>query len=102
MLILKIQHLRAVVPRPEVLLVARKKKALQMKWADLTDMLQKDLDEFYVLLTVHLEIIVQKNQLDAQLILSIFRQTLHVSGASRSIIGRYNRMYTTTGTYYSF
>jgi hypothetical protein len=44
----------------------------------------------------------KKNQLDAQLILSIFRQPLHVSGVSRPIIGRYNRMYTTIGTYYSF
>jgi len=33
--------------------------------------------------------------------LSIFRQTLHVSGVSRSIIRRYNHMYTTIGTYYS-
>jgi hypothetical protein len=32
---------------------------------------------------------VKKNQLDAQLILSIFRQPLHVSGVSRSIIRRY-------------
>jgi len=44
----------------------------------------------------------KKNQLDAQLILSIFRQPLHVSDVSRPIIRRYNRMYTTTGTYYSF
>jgi hypothetical protein len=44
----------------------------------------------------------KKTQLDAQLILSIFRQHLHVSGVSRSIIRRYNRMYTTIGTYYSF
>ena len=45
---------------------------------------------------------VKKNQLDPQLILSIFRQPLHVSGVSRPIIRRYNRMYTTVGTYYSF
>ena len=45
---------------------------------------------------------VKKNQLDAQLILSIFRQPLHVSGVSRPIIRRYNRMYTASGTYYSF
>jgi hypothetical protein len=45
---------------------------------------------------------VKKNQLDAQIILSIFRQPLHVSGVSRSIIRRYNRMYTAVGTYYSF
>ena len=45
---------------------------------------------------------VKKNQLEAQLILSIFRQPLHVSGVSRPIIRRYNRMYTTVGTYYSF
>jgi len=44
----------------------------------------------------------RKNQLDAQLILSIFRQPLHVSGVSRPIIRRYNNMYTTIGTYYSF
>jgi len=31
---------------------------------------------------------VKKNQLDAQLILSIFRQPLHVSGVSRPIIRR--------------
>jgi len=37
---------------------------------------------------------VEKNQLDAQLILSIFRETLHVSGVSRPIIKMYNRMYT--------
>jgi hypothetical protein len=45
---------------------------------------------------------IKKNQLDAQLILSIFRQPLHVSGVSRPIIRRYNRMYTTIGTYCSF
>jgi hypothetical protein len=45
---------------------------------------------------------VNKNHLDAQLILSKFRQPLHVSGVSRPIIRRYNRMYTTFGTYYSF
>ena len=45
---------------------------------------------------------VEKAQLDAQPILSIFRQPLHVSGVSRPIIRRYNRMDTTIGTYYSF
>jgi len=45
---------------------------------------------------------VKKNQLDAQLILSIFRQPLHVSAVSRHIIRRYNRMYTTIGIYYTF
>jgi len=45
---------------------------------------------------------VKKNQLDAQLILSIFYQPLHVSGISRPTIRKYNSMYTTTGTYYSF
>jgi len=45
---------------------------------------------------------VKKSQLDPQLLLSIFRQPLHVSGLSRPIIRRYNRMYTTVGTYYSF
>ena len=39
----------------------------------------------------------KKNQLHAQLILSTFRQPLHVSGVSRPIIRRYNRMYTTFG-----
>jgi PAS domain-containing protein len=41
---------------------------------------------------------VEKSQNDAQLILSIFRQPLHVSGVSRPIIRSYNRMYTTIGT----
>jgi len=45
---------------------------------------------------------VKKNQLDAQLILCIFRQPLYVSDVSRAIIRRYNHMYTTIGTYYSF
>ena len=45
---------------------------------------------------------VKKNQLIAQLILSMFRQPPHVSGVSRPIIRRYNHMYTTNGTYYSF
>jgi hypothetical protein len=44
---------------------------------------------------------VKKYQLDAQLILSIFRRPLHISGISRPIIRRYNHMYTTVGTYYS-
>jgi hypothetical protein len=39
---------------------------------------------------------VKKNQIDAQHILSTFRQPLHVSGTYR-----YNCMYTTVGTYYS-
>jgi hypothetical protein len=41
-------------------------------------------------------------QLDVQIILSIFCQPLHVAGVSRPIIRRYNRMYTTIGTSYSF
>jgi len=45
---------------------------------------------------------VKKTQLDAQLIRSIFRQPLHVSGVSRPIIRRFNRIYTTFGNYYSF
>jgi len=45
---------------------------------------------------------VKKNQLDGQLVLIIFRQPLHVSGVFMPIIRRYNRMYTTFGTYYSF
>ena len=43
---------------------------------------------------------IKENQLDAHLILSIFRQPLHVSGVTRSIIRRYNRTYTTISTYY--
>ena len=43
----------------------------------------------------------KKDNRDAQFILSIVRQRLHVSGVSRPIIRRYNRMYTTFGTYYS-
>ena len=57
---------------------------------------------FYVLLTMHPDIIVYKNQLDAQLVLSVFRQPLHVSGVSRPVIRRYNRMYTTICTFYWF
>jgi len=45
---------------------------------------------------------VKRNELDAQLILSIFRQSVHVSGVSNPIIRRHNYMYTTAGTYYSF
>jgi hypothetical protein len=45
---------------------------------------------------------VKKIQHDAQLTLSIFRQPLHVLGISRPIIKRYNHIYTTVGTYYSF
>jgi len=41
---------------------------------------------------------VKKNQLDAQLILSIFCQPLHASGVSVPIIRRYKRMSTTCGT----
>ena len=44
---------------------------------------------------------VNKNQLNAHLILSIFRKPLHVAGVSRPIFRRYNRMYTIVGTYYS-
>jgi hypothetical protein len=44
------------------------------------------------------EIRVKKRQFDTQLILSIFRQPLHVSCVSRPIIRRYNRIYTTSGT----
>jgi len=45
---------------------------------------------------------VKRNQVDTQLTPSTFRQTLHISGVSRPIIRRYNRMCTTVGTYYSF
>ena len=45
---------------------------------------------------------VKKNQIDAHIILSIFPQPLQVSGVSRTIIRRYNLMYATIGTYYSF
>jgi hypothetical protein len=63
----------------------------------------REMEEFYVLLAVPLEYNrVNKDQLDAQLILSIFRQPLHVSGVSRPIIRRYNHIYTTVGAYYSF
>jgi hypothetical protein len=41
----------------------------------------------------------KKKQLDSQLILGIFRQPLHISGVSKPIIRRYNRMCTTFGTY---
>jgi hypothetical protein len=44
----------------------------------------------------------QTKPLETQLILSIFCEPLHVSRVSRPIIRRYNRMYTTVGTYYSF
>jgi hypothetical protein len=58
---------------------------------------------FYVLPIVHLEYNrVQKNQPYSQLILSIFRHPLHVSGVSRPIISIYNCLYTTVGTIYSF
>jgi hypothetical protein len=45
---------------------------------------------------------VKKTQPDAQPILStsIFRQPLRVSGVSKPIIKRHNRMYTIIGTYY--
>ena len=39
-----------------------------------------------------------KKQLDAQRILSIFHEPVHVSGLSRPIIMKYNRMYTPIGT----
>jgi len=42
---------------------------------------------------------VKKIQIDAQLIPSIFRQHLHISGVSRPIIRRYNPMNTTFGTF---
>jgi len=45
---------------------------------------------------------VKEDQLEAQLILSIFLQLLHVSGLSMSIIRRYDLMYTMFGTYCSF
>jgi len=54
--------------------------------------------KLYNILTSRLK----ENLLDAQLILSIIRQPLHVSSVSRPIIRRYNRMYTTIGTYYVF
>ena len=37
---------------------------------------------FYVLLNVHFDIFVKETKIDARFILSIFRQTLHVSGLS--------------------
>jgi hypothetical protein len=45
---------------------------------------------------------VKINQINALIILCTFRQTLHVSAVSRPIIRRYNSMYTTVGTNYSF
>jgi len=45
---------------------------------------------------------VKKNQLSAQLILSIFHQPVHVLGVYRPTIRRYNRMYTTIRTYYPY
>jgi hypothetical protein len=45
---------------------------------------------------------VKRNQLDAQLIISIFRQSVHVSGVSRPIIRSNYSMYATIGTYFSF
>jgi len=64
---------------------------------------RNSLPSFNVSSTVHARYNrVKRNQPDAQLIHSIFRQLLHVSGVSRPIIRRYNRMYTTIGTYYSF
>jgi hypothetical protein len=58
---------------------------------------------FFVLLTVHLEYNrVKENKLDAHLILSIFHQSLHVSGVSRPMIRRHSYMYRAIGTYYSF
>jgi len=57
-------------------------------------MIQDSISKFYVLLTVHLDIIVlKKKKLDAQLIFSIFHQPLHVSGLSRPIIRWYNPMF---------
>jgi len=61
----------------------------------------KNRNIFYVFLPSSRHNRVKKNQLEAQHILSIFRQPLHISGVSRPIIRRYNRMYTTIGTYYS-
>jgi hypothetical protein len=46
--------------------------------------------------------LVNKNQLDAKLILSTFRQPVHFSGVSRPIIRRYNAIYTTFGIYCTF
>jgi len=56
---------------------------------------------FYILLTARLDIIVQ-GKTNAQLILSIFHQPLHVSGVSRPIVVWYNSVYTKIVTYYSF
>jgi len=44
----------------------------------------------------------KENQLDAELILSIFRQPLHVSGVSMPFIRRHNAMCTTIGAYCLF
>jgi len=50
--------------------------------------------------TEDMDVSCKKNQLDAQIILSIFLQLLHVSGVFRPIIRRYNHMYTAIGNYY--
>jgi len=44
--------------------------------------------QYYKNIKIVLFACVTKNQLDAQLILGIFRQTLHVSGISRSVVRR--------------
>jgi hypothetical protein len=44
---------------------------------------------------------VQKNQLDTQLLLGIFREPLYVSGRIWAHHREVNRMYTTIGAYYS-
>ena len=49
---------------------------------------------YYVQYTLRFGNCVKQNQIDAQFILSIFRQSLHVSGISTPIIRRYNRVYT--------
>jgi hypothetical protein len=56
--------------------------------------------DMYVLAALLILRLCKENQFHAQLILSIFRQPLHVLGISRPIIRRYIRMYT-TGNYYS-
>jgi hypothetical protein len=58
---------------------------------------------FYVSLTVHHDIFVQrKANLMHNLFLVYFVKLYMFRGVAKSIIRRYNHMYTTIGTYYYF
>jgi len=72
----------------------RKSYLLHVLWS--VRMLFEQTHLYLFILTIYIyTYCVKKNQLDAQLILSAFRQPPHVSGVSRPIIRRYNCMYTT-------